>query len=204
MKILSSLFYSALASLVLFASGTGSAQAQTPAQASTIQNDLTNAPAGSFFFSAGQYFSSSNTNLPFRGTMEISMGMAYQAGVNIAADFGIRYKFGSSVSGTNAGSGFFAESVTRNAGVGGIIVSEQVGGGYYYVPESTPDIEMSGGILGGYRFDTESGAATIYADIRKSLTPNTFAGMRLAYEWDAQHVSAQAAPVISAETGFTF
>ncbi len=177
------------------------AQSVTVPSAS-VPNLMTNSAPGSFMGSVGLYFSSSNPSLPIKGSAEVSLGMAYQAGVNIASDFGIRYKFGAST--TNGSSGFFAESVTRNAGVAGVIVSEELGGGYYIIPASTPDIELSGGVLGGYRFDTEAGAATIYADVRKSLTPNTFAGVRLAYEWDSIHATAQATPVLTAETGFTF
>ena len=163
-----------------------------------VPNLLTNAPSGSFFGSVGNYLTGSNPNLPIRGKAEITLGMAYQAGVNIASDFGIKYKF----TGTN--SGFYAESVTRNAGVAGVIVSEEAGGGYYIIPATTPDIELSGGLLGGYRFDTGSPAIAAYLDVRKSLTVNTYAGVRIGYEWDSTKQTAQAAPVISAETGFTF
>ncbi len=174
--------------------------ASAPAQ---ISNLLTNAPASSFFGSVGSYLTGSNPNLTIRGSAEITLGMAYQAGVNIASDFGIRYKFGTPATNGSA-SGLFVESVTRNAGVAGIIVSEQAGGGYYLIPASTPDIELSGGLLAGYRFDTASPAITAYLDVRKSLTVNTYAGIRIGYEWDSARQRAQAAPVISAETGFTF
>jgi hypothetical protein len=156
----------------------------------------TNEPS-TFIATVGNYFSSSNPNLPIAGHAEIALGMAYQSGVNIASDFDARYKIAIS---TN--SGVILESVTRNAGIDGIIVSEQAGVGFYYIPEGTPDIELSAGLLGGYRFDNSTAAFTAYVDIRKSLTQNTFAGLRLAYEYDGQ--DAPNAPVLTAYTGFHF
>jgi opacity protein-like surface antigen len=151
----------------------------------------------SFFGTVGSYFTTSNTNLPFKGKAEIGLGLAYQSGVNIASDFDARYKFA-----VTTNSGVILESVTRNAGVGGIIVSEQAGVGYYYIPSATPDIELSAGLLGGYRFDVSQGAFTAYLDARKSLTANTFAGVRLAYEYDGS--ASPSSPVLTAYTGFTF
>jgi hypothetical protein len=151
----------------------------------------------SFFGSVGGYFTSSNTNLPFKGTAEIALGMAYQSGVNIASDFDARYKFA-----ITTNSGVLLESATRNAGVDGVIVSEQAGIGYYYIPVSTPDLELSAGLLGGYRFDISQGAFTAYLDARKSLTENTFAGVRIAYEYDGS--ASPGSPVLTAYTGFTF
>ncbi|MGA2871531.1 MAG: hypothetical protein ABSF34_20505, partial [Verrucomicrobiota bacterium] len=179
--------------------------AALPFAAAAQSITVTNASGGtttisnpqSFFGSVGGYFTSSNTNLPFKGTAEIALGMAYQSGVNIASDFDARYKFA-----LTTNSGVLLESVTRNAGVDGVIVSEQAGIGYYYIPVSTPDLELSAGLLGGYRFDVSQGAFTAYLDARKSLTENTFAGMRIAYEYDGS--ASPGSPVLTAYTGFTF
>ena len=94
------------------------------------------------------------------------------------------------------------ESVTRNAGIAGIIVSEQAGVGYYIIPASAPDIELSFGVLGGYRFDASSGVCTVFGNVRKMLTVNTFAGLRIGAEIDGS--KNPISPVISAETGFKF
>ena len=179
--------------------------AALPFAAAAQSITVTNASGGtttinnpqSFFGSVGGYFTSSNTNLPFKGTAEIALGMAYQSGVNIASDFDARYKFA-----LTTNSGVLLESVTRNAGVDGVIVSEQAGIGYYYIPVSTPDLELSAGLLGGYRFDVSQGAITGYLDARKSLTENTFAGVRIAYEYDGS--ASPGSPVLTAYTGFTF
>ena len=150
-----------------------------------------------FFGTVGNYLTTSNPNLPIRGQAEVALGLAYQSGVNIASDFSARYKL--SVT-TNSGAIF--ESVTRNAGINGVIVSEQAGLGYFYRPAANPDIELSAGLLGGYRFDTRSAAFTAYLDARKSLTPNTFAGLRMGFEHDGS--GSPNAPVLTAYTGFTF
>jgi hypothetical protein len=179
--------------------------AALPFAAAAQSITVTNASGGtttisnpqSFFGSIGGYFTSSNTNLPFKGTAEIALGMAYQSGVNIASDFDARYKFA-----LTPNSGVLLESVTRNAGVDGVIVSEQAGIGYYYIPVSTPDLELSAGLLGGYRFDVSQAAFTAYLDARKSLTENTFAGVRIAYEYDGS--ASPGSPVLTAYTGFTF
>jgi hypothetical protein len=179
--------------------------AALPFAAAAQSLTVTNASGGtttinnpqSFFGSVGGYFTSSNTNLPFKGTAELALGMAYQSGVNIASDFDARYKFA-----ITTNSGVLLESVTRNAGVDGVIVSEQAGIGYYYIPASTPDLELSAGLLGGYRFDVSQAAFTAYLDARKSLTENTFAGVRIAYEYDGS--ASPGSPVLTAYTGFTF
>jgi hypothetical protein len=180
--------------LLIITVALGSLQAQSLASTNTpppVNNPQT------FFGSVGNYLTTSNPNLPIRGQAEIGLGMAYQSGVNIASDFSARYKLS-----VTTNSGVLLESVTRNAGINGVIVSEQVGPGYYYVPATTPDIELSAGLLGGYRFDTRSAAFTAYLDARKSLTQNTFAGLRIAFEHDGS--GSPNAPVLTAYTGFTF
>ncbi len=176
------------------------AQSQTlpsiPGTGST-NNMAAAASPGSFIGTVGNWFTSANTNLPVRGRGEVSLGMAYQSGVNIASDFSVRFKFPLSVR-----SGVFAETVTRNAGINGIIVSEQIGMGGYLIPASSPDIELSAGLLGGIRMDQHTAAFTLYGDARKMLTPNTFAGLRLAYEQDGAAIPS--APVLTVCTGFTF
>ena len=148
-----------------------------------------------FFNSVAQYFTSINTNYDFHSTAEITLGAAYQSGINFGSDLGLRYKYDL---GTNMGVCF--ESVTRNAGVNGIIVSEQAGVGVYYIQH---DLELSAGLDAGYRFDANQPALTFYADVRKLLTENTYAGLRLGYETDFSSASP-GAPVITIETGFKF
>jgi hypothetical protein len=184
-------FSALLLLMVAIALGSPSGRAQSLSTTNAATNPQT------FFGSVGNYLTSSNPNLPIRGQAEIALGMAYQSGVNIASDFSARYKFPLA---TN--SGVLFESVTRNAGINGVIVSEQVGAGYYYLPAATPDTELSAVLLGGYRLDNRSAAFTACLDVRKSLTANTFAGVRLGFEHDGS--GSPDAPVLTAYTGFTF
>jgi len=186
---------SLIAFLALLFLAMGAALLPACAQSLAVTNATPNPQT--FFGSVGNYLTGSNPGLPVRGRAEIGLGMAYQAGVNIASDFAARYKLALS---TNAGVLF--ESVTRNAGINGVIVSEQVGAGCYYVPPATPDIELSALLLGGYRLDNRSAAFTACLDARKSLTANTFAGLRIGFEHDGS--GSPDAPVITVFTGFTF
>ena len=152
-------------------------------------------PPTSFFASVGSYLTSSDTNLPAQSTAELRLGMEYQGGVNIASTVGLRYKFG----GTNT-SGFFAEETTENGGVGGIIISQTVGGGYYI---DRADIELSAGIYGGYRFDTSNGDVGGFVEALKMMTPNTFSGARLGVDYSG-NATASRVPTFELFTGFKF
>lgn len=195
---------SALVLLCLLLLLGGNAQAQ-PLSGTNIDNPsapavASDSPPQTFFNSVSQYFTSSDPAIPFHGIAEVGIGMAYQSGVNFGSDFDLRGKYEISANGTNGTSwGIYGESVTRNAGVAGIIVSEQAGGGLYY---DRYDLELSAGVLGGYRFDTAGPAFTAYADVRKNLTANTFAGTRLGLELDGR--TQNNSPVITIYTGFEF
>ncbi len=148
----------------------------------------------SFFQSVGSYFTSNDTNLDLStGKAELWTGMAYQSGVNFAADLGIRYK----LSKPGAASGVALESVTRNAGIAGTIVSQNIGVAYCIYNHA---IELSGGLDVGYRFDEYKPDLSVFLDARKALTVNTFAGLRLAVESDFRHQPL--APVFSVLVGF--
>ena len=158
------------------------------------QAQTTNAPT-SFFGSVGSYLTSSDTNLPALSTAEVSLGMVYQGGVNVASTIGLRYKFG----GTNTG-GFFAEETTENGGVGGIIISQTAGGGYYI---DKADIELSAGIYGGYRFDTDNADVGGYVEALKMMTSNTYSGIKLGVDFSGNATAARV-PRLEVFTGFKF
>lgn len=160
-------------------------------------NNVPPATPQSFFGTVQQYFTSANTNFDLsQGKAELWTSMAYQSGLNFAADLGLRYR----LSKPGAASGFAVESVTRNASIAGTIVSQQVGVSYCLYNH---DIEISGGIDGGYDFQKSSGLFTVFLDARKALTENTFAGLRLGYETDLKNAKAEP-PVLSVIVGFKF
>jgi hypothetical protein len=156
----------------------------------------TNTPPTSFFGSVGSYLTSSDTNLPAASSIEVSLGAAYQGGVNVSSDIDLRWKIGGA---TNT-SGFYIESDTDNAGIAGIIVSEEIGGGYFI---DKNDIEISAGIRGGYRFDESNGAIGANVRFLKMMTVNTYSGMELAVEFSGDNTAARV-PRINLFTGFKF
>ena len=178
------LFLAAVALTIIF--GCQPARSQT--------NSVT--PPQSFFGSVGNYLTSSDTNLPAMSTIEVSLGAAYQGGVNVSSDIDLRYKIG----GATATSGFYIESDTDNAGIAGIIVSEEAGFGYFIVKN---DIEVSAGIRGGYRFDESNGVIGANVRVLKMMTVNTYSGLELAVEFSGNNTAARV-PRVNVFTGFKF
>ena len=133
----------------------------------------TNIPQ-SFYQTAFSYFTTFNTNLTTfqNDRADLWTGPVYKSGLNFADDLGLDILF-------KKGGGFYAEGVMRNAGVAGTIVSMRGGIGYAITKYDT---RLSGGINGGYDLDANKGTAEVYADLKKSLTENTFAGLRIGYE----------------------
>jgi hypothetical protein len=133
-------------------------------------------PATSFLGSVGDYFTSFNTNQPIRHADGIQAwtGADYQNGLNFAQEIGVSKAWGN-VSNAFA---FTTEGVVRDAGIGGILVDGNFGPGiaYYHF-----DTQVSAGVDGGYNFSESKPDVEIYGDVRKSLSANTWAGMRLAY-----------------------
>jgi hypothetical protein len=159
------------------------------AQTNTTPNLL---PTGSFMSSVASYFTSFNTNQPFAPEhAELWTGID-QSQNNLGAAFGVQVELPDS---------FVAEAVVRNADVLGTVTALQGGAGWSY---TYVDTKLVGGIDGGYRLDTKVGFIEPYLDVRKMLTANTFAGLRLYYEQDFSSGSTAHAPGIEAITGFKF
>lgn len=184
--------YSLLVAVSLGVSLASSAHAQS----SSVFNS-TNA-TGSFIQSFEGYFVSFNTNAAqaaqfenVRGT--IWTGAEYQSGVNIDSVLGIEYE-----PWTNKN--LFIGSVTRNAGIAGVIVSQEIDFGIHI---KKFDTEIGLGVGGGFDFAHHSGMGDIFADIKKSVTAHTFAGLRLT-EMLNFHGSTPAVPIIGPVAGFTF
>ncbi len=164
------------------------------ARAQTSTNSLASPTPATFFDSVGDYFTSFNTNSTTFSAenAEVWASADYQSGLNFAAGFGVQYELPANVT---------LESYTRNAGVAGTIVSENIGAGYVLFKKY--DTKIVAGVDGGWRWDLERPDLEVYLDARKALTANTFAGVRISYEND---FSAQSpgAPIIGIITGFKF
>lgn len=168
--------------LVMAAAFVAGAQAQT-------------SPEQTFFNSVGDYFTSFNTNLLTfqKNKFEVWTGVAYQQNVDVANVLGVDFD-------VKKGGGFYVEGTMANAGIAGTVLNLAGGGGYSIVKYDT---RLSFGVNGGYDFQIKQPIVEIYGDVRKSLTENTFAGLRLSYETSFSGASPHA-PLVLGLVGFTF
>lgn len=149
----------------------------------------------SFISTAESYVTSFNTNLTTFGTnapLELWTGAAYQSGLNLGAQVGLEYKPLAKWPGLTLG------SVTTMAGIGGTFAEEEADIGYsieHY------DVEFSAGIGGVYDFQDSGMRGAVYAEIKKALTQNTFAGARIEGLFGG---SKSSQPIVSIFAGFTF
>jgi hypothetical protein len=174
-----------LFALALLALAAVSAQAQTN----------TNTSPQSFFGTAFDYVTKFNTNLTTFGTnspYELWMGAAYQSGLNIGAQVGLEAKPFSGVPGLTLG------SVTTMAGIGGTFAEQEADLGYSIVHYDT---EFGVGLGGVYGFQENTFQGAIYAEIKKAMTQNTFAGTRIEGVFGSGKPSQ---PIVSVFAGFTF
>ena len=173
------------AALLLLACGATATQAQT--------TNATPPTPDSFVKTVENYFTSFDTNLDltfgatnYRGS--VIVGADYVQSVNISSSLGISY---------DIGKGFSAESTTRNAGIAGVILSQQAGIGYNLVIH---DLKITGFIEPGYDFNSRQVYGAIGARLSKALTTHTFAGIGLE-----EHIGSRVStPILSVFTGFTF
>lgn len=149
----------------------------------------TNTPPN-FFQSIGSYFTSFNTNdLATFGQhkVQIATGVDSLQGngtVPLANSLRVSYNLIQPDITSSNTTGFVLgpEEVTRNSGVAGTIVSQQLGfkAGFVVV-----DTEIDGYIDGGYNlFDNPNAGQKLYCEfglrVQKALTVNTFAGIGIA------------------------
>lgn len=158
-----------------------------------------NPPPPAFFDTALTYFTAFNTNLTTfsidRGS--VWAGADYVSGVNVSSHIGFSYNLGSST----PGNGFHLESVTRNAGIAGTILSQQAGAGYHV---SLYDARISATLAGGYDWNARAAFIAPTIDIRKAMTQRTFAGLRMDVPIMFRHGSGNYVPRVGVFTGFTF
>jgi len=170
------------------------AQTNAPAMAATNA-----APTeGTFLNTAFNYFTAFNTNLDgtfgaHRGSLFTGVDSIQGAGVNMANSIGLSYDL---YAGTN-NLRLSAESVTRNSGVAGTLLSEQVGLGVSFIVH---DAKITAYADGGYWIYDEPDR--YYAEIglraQKALTEHTYAWVAAAAQLPGNR------QVFSAGVGITF
>jgi hypothetical protein len=166
---------------------------QAHAQTSTTNapGNVPSAPA-SFFGSVEGYFLSFDTNSTTFETEKAEVWTGVDSGNDtLGALFGVSVPFGS----------FSVEAVMENADVAGTVLSFAAGGGYRIVHYDT---ELTAGLDIGYRLDHREGFVSPFIDVRKALTPNTYAGVRLYYEQEFAGNTKAHSPGVYAITGFKF
>lgn len=144
--------------------------------------------AGTFFSSVADYFASFNTNLDesvfaARGKLWTGADSIQGGNVSLANSLGLSYNI---YQPTNSAVRLGAESVTRNSGVAGTLVSEQIGPQINFVIHDTTITGYGDGL---YNFDPASHVnkkgktikdnplgAEIGLRLQKALTVHTFAG----------------------------
>lgn len=155
-------------------------------------------PQQTFFNSIGSYFTSMDTNSTTfhkANEFDVSLGADYVNNANVSSSLNIRY--GLYALGTN-GLTLGLESVTRNAGIAGVIQSQQLG---LTLSKAIYDVKITGFLEPGYNFPLHHSYAEIGAEAAKALTPNTYSFIRLGTDISARN---NGSVVVSGGVGFTF
>jgi hypothetical protein len=197
---------------VIALAAAGGSVVQSRAQTTPSTNAI---PTGenSFFQTALGYFTSFNTNLD--GTFGAHRGMVFTgvdsiqgASQTLANTIGVSYEVWkpSSAPATNSqpapafssstgGFGLALESVTRNGGVTGTIISQGAG---IALDFDVHDVRVNGYVDGVYQFQGDKLGGEIGLRIFKALGANTFAGVGIGEQFPGNH------QIFSAFVGFVF
>jgi hypothetical protein len=152
----------------------------------------TNTPQ-SFFTTATSWLTSQDTNSTtfLSDTVDLWAGADYQSGVAMDANFGAEVPIYKSIA---------VESVTRNAGIAGTIVSQQAGLCFNIVHY---DIKFLAGLDFGYSFVQKDEFVAPFLQLEKAMTQNTFAYIRLEQQFFLSRASSNI-PLVGVGVGVTF
>jgi len=137
------------------------------------------APIQGFGTTLWQFVSSFDTNsTTFHGAheLDVTLGADTQAGVS-SASLGLNYAVWQIDTNTPVG----IESMTRFAGLGGVILSQQAG---FSISKVLYDTKFTGYLDGGYAMDRRRMFGEVGVQITKATTPNTFIGSRFGCQVD--------------------
>jgi len=178
-----------------------------PAKAQLFGTNAVPVSSGGVIGDVLGYFTSFNTNLDdCFGAKDFTVwtgASSIQGGVNpLVNDIGLSYDLWrpTPAAGSATSTAISLESITRNSGVAGLLVSEQGGAGFSIILH---DVRATAFLHGGYAFAGSASKSDRFfgeAGVRvfKALGHNFFAGVGLAARFPS---SAQ---VLSAEGGVTF
>ncbi len=166
-----------------------SALCQEPPQTSPTANP------GSFIGSVQSYFTSFNTNLDdtfgtAKGEFWVGADSLQGQDANLANSIGFSSRVWKAVE---------IETVTRNSGIAGVILSEQIGFSLGFVVHDT---KLSAYADGGYALADSRNKGRMYGEfglrVRKALTAHTYAGVGIGAQFPRN------SQIATAFTGFTF
>jgi hypothetical protein len=168
--------------------------AATGAQAQTNTT-----PEQNFFLTAAGYLTSFNTNLLFTAdTVDLWTAPETQQGVGIDDALGVRWNAWRPSTATVVGVG----ALIRNAGVAGTVVGV---GPELSLGVVKYDTKLLFGIGGGDNLTLKSAYVEPFIEVDKLITANTYAGLRLSYDFFTKAgISNQSAPIVGIVLGCTF
>ena len=158
----------------------------------------TETPTSNFFQTTMGYFTSFNTNIQtFRAdTIDVSAGTDNINNGTMAASLSLEVNILKLSTVTNVGYlGLGVNSVTRNAGINGIIIQQQGG---LELSKTYYDVKGSVYVDGGYDFQKSKWYPCVGVVFKKALTDNTFAYIGLEENFMYR------APTYSVGVGFKF
>lgn len=161
-------------------------------------NAQTNTPSQAFYRTVMDYFTTFDTNsttfIEERGSVWTGVDSISESDVSLANSLGISYKLGKTA--------ISAESVLRNSGVAGTLVSEQVGIGLNFV---VYDAKLTLYGDAGYDFllkDVKRETDRLFGEIglraQKAMTKRTYAGASFGVQ------VPESKQVFSVFAGFTY
>jgi hypothetical protein len=118
----------------------------------------------------------------------VETGPAVQGGVPISDNLLVQRNFTNKLA---------IISETRNASIGGTIVSQEAGVGYNLYQKY--DTELTAYGIGGYRFDTHQLVGSIGADVRHMVNSVTYGAIGVQLD-----INKKAVPMFTATVGVAF
>jgi hypothetical protein len=165
--------------------------------ASAVKAQETNSetPPPNFFQTAGGYLTSNNTNFTWVGNkFEMEAGADYQNGLQEANDLTLGY---------NINDSWQIRASMLNAGIAGVVEGLEGGVGFSVINSYAIKAEAYGDL--GYSREWNSGYGRLGLELKKKLTPNTYAFIGLDEPiYFRRAVPNEWAPEVRAGAGFTY
>jgi hypothetical protein len=190
---------SCAALLCLSSASTLNAQTATNLPVATATNAATATPAN-FFATVESYFTAFDTNNQTFGTnthYEMWTGTAYQSGINLGAQFGLEARPFTKLPSLTIG------AISTLANSVGTLAEQEIDLGWS-IRHYDVELTLGGGGMDAFHGGSEATGlkGTIFAEVKKALSANTFSGIRLEGVFGSGQKANQ--PIVGPFAGFTF